>query len=52
LPFIAAHSERYRLSPDGRLTRSGSNEENGLNHAGQLLRELGDLLEESELKRP
>jgi transcription-repair coupling factor (superfamily II helicase) len=45
VPFIKASPGRYRLTPDGRLTRTGTSEENGLTHAGRLLRELGDLLE-------
>ena len=48
VPFLAAAKGRYRLSPDGRLTRFGNNEENGLAHAGHLLRELCELLEKPE----
>lgn len=49
VPFIASAQGRYRLSPDGRLTRSGSGEENGLTHAGRLLAELGAVLEAAVL---
>lgn len=45
VPLISASPGRYRLSPDGRLTRVGTSEENGLTHASRFLRELGDLLE-------